>query len=135
MLTGDTVKLIYFSNGGIGLTDGNGNLLKGEGRHEYTIHKDSYENPIPQFKNSISGNINVAINNLSNLVDTGKTYITNTNCSNCHTETNQPLKGYSGSKWMCPSTGLLQADKLFGKSRSEERRVGKECRSRWSPYH
>ena len=25
---------------------------------------------------------------------------------------------------------------LFGKEfRSEERRVGKECRSRWSPYH
>ena len=23
----------------------------------------------------------------------------------------------------------------FGKPRSEERRVGKECRSRWSPYH
>src|SRR2546430_16521843 len=23
----------------------------------------------------------------------------------------------------------------FGLSRSEERRVGKECRSRWSPYH
>ena len=22
-----------------------------------------------------------------------------------------------------------------GKGRSEERRVGKECRSRWSPYH
>ena len=22
-----------------------------------------------------------------------------------------------------------------GKKRSEERRVGKECRSRWSPYH
>ena len=22
-----------------------------------------------------------------------------------------------------------------GLSRSEERRVGKECRSRWSPYH
>ena len=28
-------------------------------------------------------------------------------------------------------------DKLGGqaKERSEERRVGKECRSRWSPYH
>ena len=26
------------------------------------------------------------------------------------------------------------AEKLLGK-RSEERRVGKECRSRWSPYH
>ena len=24
---------------------------------------------------------------------------------------------------------------LFARSRSEERRVGKECRSRWSPYH
>ena len=23
----------------------------------------------------------------------------------------------------------------FGGDRSEERRVGKECRSRWSPYH
>src|SRR5574337_1919054 len=26
-------------------------------------------------------------------------------------------------------------DQLIGKYRSEERRVGKECRSRWSPYH
>mgnify|MGYP000985398516 CR=1 FL=1 len=24
---------------------------------------------------------------------------------------------------------------VIGPSRSEERRVGKECRSRWSPYH
>ena len=28
---------------------------------------------------------------------------------------------------------LIDADVLL--SRSEERRVGKECRSRWSPYH
>src|SRR3989454_5627883 len=26
-------------------------------------------------------------------------------------------------------------DRLWMKARSEERRVGKECRSRWSPYH
>src|SRR3712207_2130962 len=26
-------------------------------------------------------------------------------------------------------------DKVGSKPRSEERRVGKECRSRWSPYH
>ena len=26
-------------------------------------------------------------------------------------------------------------DKSFNVKRSEERRVGKECRSRWSPYH
>ena len=25
--------------------------------------------------------------------------------------------------------------RVSGNSRSEERRVGKECRSRWSPYH
>ena len=31
----------------------------------------------------------------------------------------------------------LQLDDLSGAilKRSEERRVGKECRSRWSPYH
>ena len=26
-------------------------------------------------------------------------------------------------------------DHPYGYDRSEERRVGKECRSRWSPYH
>ena len=32
---------------------------------------------------------------------------------------------------------LLQVAGAYikSKSRSEERRVGKECRSRWSPYH
>ena len=25
--------------------------------------------------------------------------------------------------------------RVMGRPRSEERRVGKECRSRWSPYH
>ena len=37
------------------------------------------------------------------------------------------------------SEKMLQAspvDKIpDGPTRSEERRVGKECRSRWSPYH
>src|SRR2546430_10408280 len=35
-------------------------------------------------------------------------------------------------------TGVVadaQASVLPGVTRSEERRVGKECRSRWSPYH
>ena len=32
-----------------------------------------------------------------------------------------------------PSTVAFTAS--HGSSRSEERRVGKECRSRWSPYH
>src|SRR2546426_12822580 len=29
----------------------------------------------------------------------------------------------------------FSADIAYPKKRSEERRVGKECRSRWSPYH
>src|SRR3989449_2130195 len=30
---------------------------------------------------------------------------------------------------------LVDAPRLLATMRSEERRVGKECRSRWSPYH
>ena len=30
---------------------------------------------------------------------------------------------------------FTQRHYLLGLARSEERRVGKECRSRWSPYH
>ena len=30
---------------------------------------------------------------------------------------------------------ILIATTAIVRSRSEERRVGKECRSRWSPYH
>ena len=36
------------------------------------------------------------------------------------------------------STGFIAFSKqimIVLRSRSEERRVGKECRSRWSPYH
>src|SRR5436309_15274375 len=28
-----------------------------------------------------------------------------------------------------------EAEEIVARERSEERRVGKECRSRWSPYH
>ena len=31
--------------------------------------------------------------------------------------------------------GVINGIQTFLESRSEERRVGKECRSRWSPYH
>ena len=30
---------------------------------------------------------------------------------------------------------VVEASQHLGDDRSEERRVGKECRSRWSPYH
>src|SRR2546425_8991127 len=33
------------------------------------------------------------------------------------------------------SVKRLVLEEMLGSRRSEERRVGKECRSRWSPYH
>mgnify|MGYP001011572485 CR=1 FL=1 len=30
---------------------------------------------------------------------------------------------------------MFSGESMFQNTRSEERRVGKECRSRWSPYH
>ena len=39
--------------------------------------------------------------------------------------------GYTGGQWV----QKLGIGKTFLDRRSEERRVGKECRSRWSPYH
>ena len=35
---------------------------------------------------------------------------------------------------ICAGIGMLIGI-VIGTLRSEERRVGKECRSRWSPYH
>ena len=32
-------------------------------------------------------------------------------------------------------TAVNEACRVYALTRSEERRVGKECRSRWSPYH
>ena len=50
--------------------------------------------------------------------------------------------GYIHPRWAMRQQGI-DPDTFFGKTgmggshlqRSEERRVGKECRSRWSPYH
>ena len=33
------------------------------------------------------------------------------------------------------TAGKLRKNRIRVLARSEERRVGKECRSRWSPYH
>ena len=40
--------------------------------------------------------------------------------------------GFEGNLWHAYITYLIINDDNI---RSEERRVGKECRSRWSPYH
>ena len=51
--------------------------------------------------------------------------------------------GYGDDPWTAAATAKIK--EVFGEmaspffvfngTRSEERRVGKECRSRWSPYH
>ena len=41
----------------------------------------------------------------------------------------------SGLEFPYESQGILHDLNKCDPSRSEERRVGKECRSRWSPYH
>ena len=43
------------------------------------------------------------------------------------------LQGVKLSKTQCPTTAEDREN--MKDVRSEERRVGKECRSRWSPYH
>ena len=42
---------------------------------------------------------------------------------------NEPLKNHTSFRIGGP------AEVMVTPKRSEERRVGKECRSRWSPYH
>ena len=41
----------------------------------------------------------------------------------------------SGRKRVRQNTKINAANTSLRLCRSEERRVGKECRSRWSPYH
>ena len=43
----------------------------------------------------------------------------------------EKLAAIVGASWV----GGVSMDFFDSDMRSEERRVGKECRSRWSPYH
>ena len=47
-------------------------------------------------------------------------------------ESMYPLVGISGQEYM---PFMAKLCRRTDDARSEERRVGKECRSRWSPYH
>src|SRR5256885_4243429 len=39
------------------------------------------------------------------------------------------------TQYVTKARAAVDAIRARGRARSEERRVGKECRSRWSPYH
>ena len=45
------------------------------------------------------------------------------------------ISAYENDRIDIKSSIVLEIAKALGCTRSEERRVGKECRSRWSPYH
>jgi len=45
------------------------------------------------------------------------------------------IDGKFNYKWIAGETKELRDLKNIYQERSEERRVGQECRSRWSPYH
>ena len=45
-----------------------------------------------------------------------------------------PMAAQAAEITLVPSVKLQIGDR-DNRGRSEERRVGKECRSRWSPYH
>src|SRR2546430_17340542 len=65
-------------------------------------------------------------------IGTGKAYV-NINRREYSADSGWWL-GYNAEGPSGKSLQVIRFDALSGK-RSEERRVGKECRSRWSPYH
>src|SRR5256886_6662495 len=53
-----------------------------------------------------------------------------------NSQRDQCVHRHDGTRSESPRpTRRVAAGLTVGRSRSEERRVGKECRSRWSPYH
>ena len=45
------------------------------------------------------------------------------------------IKEALAAAWGVEAMAITAISAALGLGRSEERRVGKECRSRWSPYH
>src|SRR5574340_1189648 len=54
-------------------------------------------------------------------------------CSSAFSETSLNIRKFTVHILLKPD--LENFEHYFTSMRSEERRVGKECRSRWSPYH
>ena len=57
-------------------------------------------------------------------------------CAGCAAKVERAVEGLEGVERVELNLLTGKMTVLFEKpDRSEERRVGKECRSRWSPYH
>ena len=67
--------------------------------------------------------LGISSHSMASELQTVKLQVDNMTCSMCPYTVKKALKKVDG------------VEKVKAKYRSEERRVGKECRSRWSPYH
>ena len=67
-------------------------------------------------------------------LDTISNNLSNVNTTGYKTERTE-FKSLLYQTLQTKTTTANGANKPVGAQRSEERRVGKECRSRWSPYH
>src|SRR2546426_12741893 len=56
-------------------------------------------------------------------------------CARCEQDPTQPQPRPALPPDLMPATNRRPRQVDTSRHRSEERRVGKECRSRWSPYH
>src|SRR5688572_31206406 len=65
--------------------------------------------------------------------------LTVTGVQTCALPISPPIRGRRWATFSAPRSSSVPTSKLrllvLIIGRSEERRVGKECRSRWSPYH
>src|SRR5260221_353995 len=93
---------------------------------------------------TINGGATLSFRNVrrdAKLLCDGITDVCSSNPDNSTVETDHTVKLKGGatikgasaeSQGLVTNNGTLE---VSGPARSEERRVGKECRSRWSPYH
>src|SRR5260370_30294828 len=63
---------------------------------------------------------------------TRRSYVSHSRPSSCP---HCVMRGLAADEGFNEGNDLRCLDRTDGYNRSEERRVGKECRSRWSPYH
>src|SRR3712207_9327296 len=81
------------------------------------------------------GNLEELLANINSVPEDIRTTVRNNGGGHSNHSMFWQIMGPEGQGGGEPTGELAQAiDSSFG-SRSEERRVGKECRSRWSPYH
>ena len=92
-----------------------------------------------RFVNPDNSAFQVALNSRIYVDKTGLIEYTNsvldtTNAYICNSRPRRFGKSYAANMLVAYYSKGVDSEKMFS-GRSEERRVGKECRSRWSPYH